>query len=288
MQKKIIIIITFVILFAGCEDPVPKDYIKTTVVEALLIVGEPIQNIRITNTLPLTTYYDYNNAIISNAKVYIYEDEQEFELTFRYSDVLGKSGYYFSDTNYLVKKNTTYHLKIILPDGRNVTGTTTTPDTIAWIKRMPQYVQYPSDTINIPPDTSFTTEWTKANSNNAFYIISITCLDTLEYGKYLSATTDELNRRTYSPHRHERSYRELSSTTVAMLTRSPLMWRAFKWFGSHSMKVYVPDKNYEIWFMYYWMAGNLNEKAYSVEGCAGYFGSVFALEDNFFVLKNQP
>jgi len=288
MLNKIIIIIAVAILFVGCEDPAPKDFIQTTIVEALLIVGKPIENIRITNTMPLTEPYNYNNAVIRNATVYIYEGEKEFQLVFRDSDILGEIGYYFPDTNYIVKRNTTYHLKIILPDGRNVTGTTTTPDSISWVKRISQYVQYPLDTINLPPDANLTTEWTRANTGNAFYIFNITCLDTLEYGKYLSEPINELNRRTYPLFRHDRAYRELSYNTVSMLTRSPLMWGVFKWFGHHSLKVYVPDRNYETWFIYFWMTGEIDAKAYSIEGCAGFFGSAFVLEDEFILLKNQP
>ena len=281
------------ILFIGCEDPAPKDYIQTTVVEALLIVDRPIQNIRITKTLPLYEQYDYNNAIISDAKVFIYEideneQEQEFELVFRPSEILGKASYYFPDTNYTVKRNTKYNLIIILPDGTNVTGTTTTPDSISWVRRVPQFVQYPTDTINLPPDPNLTVEWTRANSNNAFYILSVTCLDTSEYGKYLSVATDEPNRKIYRRwHENDRRYQELSSNIVSMLTRSPLIWRFFRWFGLHSIKVYVPDKNYELWAIYYWFGGNLDTKANSVEGCAGFFGSVFMIEDEFVLLKNQ-
>jgi hypothetical protein len=288
MLKKTIIIITFSILLFGCEDPAPKDYIQSTIVEALLVVDKPIQNIRITKTQPLTEHYDYNNAIISNAKVFIYEGEQEFELAFRHSEVRGQSGYYFPDTNYLVKRNTTYRLKIILPDGRNVTGTTTTPDSISWVRKVPSFVQYPLDTINLPPDPNLIVEWTRANIGNAFYILTATCLDTLEYGKYLPEPTDEPNRRVYPESRHERSYRELTSTTMSMLTRFPIPWRAFRWFGPFNVKVYVPDKNYELWFLYFWMTGNLDEKANSVEACAGFFGSAFMIADDFFVLKNQP
>ena len=288
MLKKIILIIPLAILIFGCEDPIPKDYEKITIVEALLIIDEPIQNIRITKTMPLTELYNYDDAVIDDATVYIYEGEEEFELVFRYSDAMGKSGYYFPDTTYLVKRNTTYNLKIILPDGTNVTGTTTTPDSISWVKAFPKFVQYPLDSVNLPSDTSIYPEWTRSRSGNAFYFANITCLDTLEYGKYLSPSTDELNRRTYAPNRRERSYLELSVNAFVLSNRVPIPWRAFRWFGHHEIKIYVPDVNYEIWLMYVIMAGNLNEKAYTVKGCAGFFGSAFAIKDDFVLLKNQP
>jgi hypothetical protein len=293
MLKRIIVIITFSILCFGCGDDAPTVYTPITVVEALLIVDKPIQEIRITKTLPLTELYDYNKSIIKDAKVFIYEDEEEFELVFHSNNSPGNKnfreiGYYYPDTNYLVKPNTTYHLKIILPDETIVTGTTTTPDSITWVRRIPQFIQYPFDTVKMPLNIIISPEWTSSKIRNAFYILSVTCLDTLEYGRYLSEPTNELNRRVYPPRRHERSYRELSSYSVAISTWTPVWWNVFKWFGHHSFKVYVPDRNYEMWYANFQWAGELSERAYSVDGCAGFFGSAFVLEDNTVLLKNQP
>jgi len=289
--QKILIIFATVILIASCEDPAPKDYFKTTVVEALLIVDAPIENIRITKTLPLYEPYEFANSIISDAKVFIYEVgefNQEFELVFRNSENRNEIGYYFPNKNYTVKRNTTYDLKIILSDGTTVTGTTTTPDSISWVNKIPQFVQYPFDTINRPVNNALFSEWKNENPHNAFYMISYTCLDTFEYGNLFSPPIFELNRRTYPPRRRELSYRERSYNTFGILPRNPLQWHYFKWFGHHSIKVYLPDKNYQNWLLYFFFTGELDEKANSLKGCAGFFGSAFMLESEFILLKNQP
>jgi hypothetical protein len=52
------------------------------------------------------------------------------------------------------------------------------------------------------------------------------------------------------------------------------------------LNVYIPDENYQLWFIYYLMSPNFNNKAYSVTGGAGYFGSAVVLESEFFLLKN--
>jgi hypothetical protein len=293
MPKKIILFTLLTVFLSGCEDPIPNDnYQPTTIVTALLIINEPIQDVQITKTLPLNQPYDYSKAIIDNAQVFIYECNQEleiiqeFELVFHYAETLNKSAYYATDTAYRVKKNTTYNLKIILPDETVVTGTTTTPaDSIEWIRSAPKYLQYPLDTINLPTDSNLYPIWTP--SSRGIYFFNVTCLDTLNYGKYLSNPTNELNRRIYSPYRQDRSYRELSFNSPLLSTNAPLVWRVFKYFGLHRMKVYVTDKNYETWLMFALMTGVLNEKAYSVKGCAGYFASAFVIKEDFVILKNQ-
>ena len=274
----------------SCEDPVPKDYEKNTIVEALLIVNEPIRSIRITQTLPLYEPYSYDDALVKNAKVFIAEDGQnEFELKFKYSENIAKLGYFY-DANYLVKKNTKYNLRIILPDNQIVTGTTTTPDAFEWDERPNYYTQYPKDTINLPPNGEIIS-WTKP-TNATFYILTVTCLDTLNYGKYLATPTKELNSKIYkfwldgsSEERMQRFYRELTVSTLMPNNRTPVVWDVFKWYGLHTVKVFHPDENYRMWYFQILMSGNFNKRFSSVKGCLGFFGSTYMIQDTFFLLK---
>lgn len=287
---KIFILVISLLSVISCEDPVPNDYQQHNIIEALLIVEQPIRNIKITKTLPLNQKYSYDSALIRDAMVFIYEDSVEMELLFKQSDTAEKCGYYYTDTNYLVKKNTKYNLKIVLPSGEEVTGTTTTPDTIAWIKQIDKYVQYPFDTLNLPNDDRANVEWTPSPKSVMFYVYSLTCLDTLEYGKYLENPTQELNNRTRPPKDNgnpDYYWREWTVISPSLTSKFPFMWRMPKWFGRHSLKVYAPDANYSRWLMYVMMAGNLSDKANSVTGCDGFFGSAYLINDEFVLLKNK-
>jgi hypothetical protein len=124
----LIIIFSSILICVNCADPVPDDYIPINLVEALLIVDKPISNIRITKTLPINQEYKYENAIIKDAKCFIYEDNQELELIYIHSDTAEKCGYFYYDADYLVKPNTEYKLKIILANKDTITGTTITPN----------------------------------------------------------------------------------------------------------------------------------------------------------------
>ena len=89
--KNIFYCIIFVLLLSSCEDPVPKDYIPSNIVEALLIVNEPIRNIKILKSQSLFDEFSYDSSLVSDAEVYIIDDNNnilelftmfKFELVF--------------------------------------------------------------------------------------------------------------------------------------------------------------------------------------------------------------
>ena len=292
--KNIIIILSITHILSGCDDAIPDDYVETILLEALLIVDNPIKDIRLARTLPLTEEYYYEDAIIEDADIFIYEGENEIKLKFvKYkSEEVNKSGYCYDDINYLVKPNTEYKLKVILSNGNEITGSTTTPNRIEWINKIADIVPYPDDTLNLPAYEYAKSEWTK-NNNNSFFVYSITCLDTLNYGKYLNTKTDELNRRIRIRKRNNNNDDptinppEVTINSVSILNKATLNWNFCRWFGLHTLKVYVPDKNYEQWFMYYLMLPHFDIRSCSVEGAMGYVGSATMIADTFFLQKNK-
>ena len=292
--RNAILILFAIHILSSCGNPVPDDYIETILLEALLIVDNPIKDIRLTRTLPLTEEYYYGNALIKNASIFIYEGENEIKLKFIEYDSanIKKSGYYYDDTNYLVKPNTKYKLKAILSNGKEITGSTTTPHKIEWTKKMADIIPYPDDTLNLPAYEGAQSKWTKNDNKNSIFIYSVTCLDTLHYGKYLDIPTDDSNRRIRIRNHSNNNNQtqrpaEVTINSASILPKATLNWNFCRWFGSHSLKIYVPDKNYEQWFMYYLMLPNFNIKSYSVEGAIGYFGSAAMIEDTFFLRKNK-
>ena len=286
-----IFVLCSLFFFSNCEDPVPKDYVELTLIEALLIVDNPIEKIRLTRTLPITEPYYYGNALIKNATIFIYDDENEFKLTFKEYDSanIKQSAYYYADTTYKIKPNTEYKLRVILNNGNEITGTTITPNRIEWIRKIDYLIPYPNDTFKLPAYNGGQTEWTNGDSGTLFYIYSIICLDTLWYGKYLTPPTIDTNRRIRIRNNNDNNPprpAEIVINSVSIINKAPFNWSFCRWFGKHKLKIYAPDKNYRQWFAYYLMSPNFNDKSYSVKGAAGYFGSATVIEADFFLLKN--
>lgn len=279
-----IFLIIFTTLFiSSCEDPVPTDFKEEIVVEAYLLVGQPIENILIRRTIPISDSIVYAASIIRDAKVKIIGDNREFVLTIDNDTTLG---YYYSDKTYLIKEDTEYNLEIEFADGSTVKAETTTPIPTSWIKKTNGVLQYPLDSIKLPAKD--TIAWTPIKGQS-FYMLSVTCLDTLEYGKYLTPPTEEKNRRPYRPFGGTNEIKELANFAFVPNTKTSVVWNTFRFFGKHEVAIYTIDWNMTRWFIQVQASRDYSPLLGSIEGNAkGVFGSAAGIKDTFMLLKNQP
>lgn len=288
MKKKIYILLALITLGFGlnsCEDDVLKDYVPKAVIESYLIVGQPIENIIVMKSQPVFSTFNYEKALIRDAKVIVKGDGKVFDLII---DNTGEKGYYAEDKSYLVQPNTEYELEVVLNDGTVMTGKTKTPTEIAWTLRPKQNIQYPVDTTKLHATDSIS--WTKAEGLS-FYMANIKCLDTLYYGKYLSPATNELNRRVYNMvtvHSDGEEFKEISESPFLANNQTSVVWNAFRWFGKHSVSIYAIDENMIQWYLQRFQFREFDERLNSIENGYGCFGSASMITDTFFLVKNQP
>ncbi len=279
------LIITGVFILSSCADPVPTDYIEQKFVEAYLLVNEPIKDIVLMNTQPVADSFSYANSLIRDADVKIIGDGQVFELKI---DTGGDQGYYYPDSTYLVKPNTHYKLQITIPGYPDtIYAETTTPGTIKYLSPELDSLYYPKDTINLPPLDTYRLEWEKVPDIN-FYIITVKCLDTLYYGKYLHPPTDEMNRRVFKPYSEGARGKEITNTMFVPNTKVPVVWLFFKWFGLQQVSVYAPDPNYLNWVIQHLTKNQYDSKLSNIKKGLGVFGSASVARGTTFLIKNQP
>jgi hypothetical protein len=279
-----LLLLSLSVLFINyCEDPVPTDFKEEIIVEAYLLVGQPIENILIRRTIPISDSIEYAKSIIRDAKVKIIGNNREFNLTIDNDTTLG---YYFSDKTYLVKENTKYNLEIEFADGSIVKAETTTPLPTEWIKKSNGTLQYPLDSIKLP--ASDTIAWIPIDGQS-FYMLSVKCLDTLEYGKYLTPPTEEKNRRPFRPFGGNNEIKELTNFAFIPNTKTTVVWNTFRFFGKHEVAIYTVDWNMTRWFIQVQASRDYSPLLGSIEGKAiGVFGSAAGIKDTFMLLKNQP
>ncbi len=273
----------FLITLISCEDPAPTDYKPEIVVEGLLIVDEPIRNISVIRSQSLRDSFNFNNSLVSNAIVKIKGDGREFLLDYN-PPGNGKPGYFYSDTTYLVKSEVLYELEVTV-DSKVMNGTTFTPKRTEWIRSPKPYIQFPFDSIGLPPTDSI--EWKKTEKTE-FFMIGITCLDSSGYGEYLQTPTDEKNRRIDRPFRNDKSFRELTTFTPIPTSSTPIVWSVFKFYGKHSVSIYVPDYNFLRWFAQAQIRSQIEPILQSINNGYGYFGSASKITKTSVLLKNQP
>lgn len=289
MRYLITIIILLSLVVSSCEDPVPTDYDPQNYIEAALVVGEPIDNIILMRSQPINASFNYEESLIRDAEVIISFDDQELELSTEQS---GERGYFY-DGSYIVEEGKEYNLTVNFADGTTLTGNTITPSGPVWVKPPPENLQFPIDTIN--KDTRDTIIW-DGEPKNGYWGISVKTLDTLEYGLYLDTVPfKEKNRRVTRRFGGdgggggEWRYQELATWGLIPNNQTPVIWDLFRWYGLHEITIYNMDFNYLRWVLQRLSASEYNELLGSVEGNGiGVFGSLHAVKDTFFLIKNQP
>lgn len=283
----------------GCEasgfgdffgSPSINDYIEDYAVQALLLVDEPIEDIRILRTVDVQDSFSFEKSAVRNAEARIIENGRAIPLRFDPA----RFSYQAADASERVKPNAEYRFEATLRNssGQIVTlrGATTTPERVRWILAPKDTLWYPKDTMALPSPDSLRISWTPV-PNIVDYIFSTECLDTLEYGKYLRPPTDEKNRRIerFFESRLPR-YNEPVRAGIRAVTQSPVIWTAFKWFGVHELRIYAPDRNWANWFRQTNFSQNprYNPALGSIEGGIGVFGSASFARQRTFLYKNQP
>ncbi|MCS6809205.1 MAG: DUF4249 family protein [Bacteroidota bacterium] len=290
-------LIAWCTIFIGCDasgfgdffgSPQINDYIEDYAVQGLLIVGEPIHDIRVMRSLRIDSAFSLDKAAVRNADVRITEGSRSIRLQFDTTTFT----YYSSER---VKPSTTYtfearFLKLDRTTQVTLRGRTTTPAQVQWLRPPKDTLWYPKDTIRLPSPDSLLIAWTPVQGVTD-YIFSTECLDTLEYGKYLRPPTPEKNRRIERFfEKNLPRYNEPVRSGLRAATASPVIWTAFKWYGIHELRVYAPDIHWLNWFRQTNLGQNprFNYRLGSIEGGLGVFGSASVARHRTFLYKNQP
>lgn len=276
-----------VLTVSACEDQPPTDYVAAPFLEAYLIVGQPIENVVVAVSQPITERFDYAAMMASGAEVVISGDGRDFPLIYRVTDGIGT--FRAADSSYHVRPRTQYDIRVRMPDGSVLQAETTTPAQIEWMVEPRAVLQYPDDTTQLFSPDSLRLAWTRGNSIE--YIIRVTTLDTLGYGMYLSPPTDEINGRTnnlpFEDPGDPQFYTKIRWGFV-QATQIPTVWAAFRWYGRNEVAILAPDKPLLDWFKATQWGGRsveYREQYSNVRGGLGVFGSASIITKDVLLLK---
>ncbi|MDX9759213.1 MAG: DUF4249 family protein [Bacteroidota bacterium] len=271
----------------ACEDQPPTDYVAMPFLEAYLIVGEPIENVVVAVSQPITERFEYARMMAAGAEVVISGDDREFVLQYHEDDGVGS--YHFPDSTYRVRPETTYDIQVRMPDGSVLQAETTTPTRIDWMVEPRDVLQYPEDTTQLFSPDSLRIAWTRGNSIE--YIIRVTALDTLGYGMYLSPPTEEINSRTnnlqFEDPGDPQFYTKIRWGFI-QANQAPTVWAAFRWYGRNEVAILAPDKALLDWFKATQWGGRsveYREQYSNVRGGLGVFGSATVITKEVFLRK---
>ncbi len=278
-----------VLAVTACEDQPPTDYLPVPYLEAYLLVDQPIDNIVVAISQPLTEAFDYASMMSADAEVVISANGVDYPLAYNVRDGVGS--YRFPDTTYRVQPETRYSIRVRMADGTTMSAETTTPKKIAWTIPPRPVLQYPQDTTQLFSPDSLRIAWTAGNA--AEFIIRVTVLDTLGYGMYLTPPTAEINARTNNvPFEDPEDPPFYTRTRWGFIqtNQAPTVWAAFRWYGRNEVAILAPDKALLDWFKATQWGGRSVEyrPEYSnVRGGIGVFGSASVAAQELFLVKRK-
>lgn len=290
--QKLLLFLVLSVGVVACEDAVPSTYIPRYAVEAFLFVGQPIEHIKLLRTQAVADTFSVAGSVIADADVQIIADGSILQLQYRATKDGGEYYYPGTDTVYKVQPNTVYQLRI-RTGGVTITGRTISPGHIALIEGVKDTLQYPKDTTNLSLSEKLRLRWTPVPGISE-YLLRVSTLDTLGYGKYLTPPTEEKNRRIYRFwEKNAPKYDDVTRWGFIPATDIPGSWAAFKWFGRQEVTIFAADQNFVKWFKMVRFGGGsptYNNLLGSISGddAIGVFGSASMVSDTTFLLKNQP
>lgn len=285
----IIVVFPALLFLTACEDQPPTAYVPVPFLEAYLIIGEPIDNIVVARSQPITEPFDYSRMMVSDAEVIISTEDQEYRLMYRVRDGVGS--YYYPDTTLLVLPETQYRITVQIDDGSVMQAQTTTPKNVVWTIPPRDVIHYPQDTTQLYSHDSLRVAWTSGNSPE--YIIRVTALDTLGYGTYLQPPTDEINERTNNlPFETPRSQNFYTKARWGFIqtNQAPTVWMAFRWYGRNDVSILATDTSLLEWFKATQWGGRsveYREQYSNVIGGVGVFGSASIISKEVFLVKRE-
>jgi hypothetical protein len=263
-------------MLASCEDDLPTGYQEQYVIEAFLIEGQMIRDLRIVRSFPVNEPFDYEEALVRDATVAITDSSGSvFPLTIAPE---GQEGYFYPDSSYKVQKNTSYTLNVSFADGRSAKGTAFVPDTFSWTQQAPDILNYPTEAELDTAEVFIS--WTPQPNFALGYLLQSRALDTLEYGIYLDPPTEEKNERVTSEFREDSFYDNTTTWGFLPSNQSVVVWTALRWYGLHEVSIYSADFNMLRWFLQARGAQQYNELLNTIEGDAvGCFGAASVIRD---------
>ncbi len=283
-----LIILLLGVMVTGCEDPIPDDYVQELVIEGFVIAGEPITHLRIYRSLPLNDTFSLQKAMIRDADVTLLENGVPVPMMF-VDDSTG-FGYRPSDTTFRCKYGTEYALTVRALN-RTATATARTLNAFDWVRRPVDTMQYPGRANELTPVDSLGISWT-GQPGVLRYVLAVECIDTLNYGLYLQPPTSDSNRRIRTEDFEDGSLiaNERTRYGFSLVSNTPVVWAAFKWFGKQRIHVYAGDEAFQEWYssVGFGRRSQYDYRLSNIRGGLGTFAGASKITADVFLKKDVP
>ena len=284
------------LLIAGCDTTGPVDFEPEYVVQSYQEAGRRLGVVRLSQTAPVDSVYDFTEVAVSEASVQVQllGQEGQVEDSYSYRERAWQPGVYEPEDVATVKPLRTYRLRAAVPQpggGEHViTSTTVVPDTF-------RLVEATADTIVYKSNEQLSLRVTRSQypDRQSIYLFSSEALGELSRGRLtpsrrrlIEENADlEVIRTTTSPPLNEANYQVGAGNTI--MIRLP--WLTLSFYGLHQLSASAIDNNYYDFIRTETAQqggstlapGEIPNVIDHVEGGTGLFGSYAQVEYQVFV-----
>lgn len=289
------IIAGVLLVLAGCgllEPPTPSSQV---VVEAYMVAGEAMSEVRLTRTVPLDAAYDADSLGIvdADARVELLRSDGSIEESYALKHADYRPGIYIPSDRPIIEPRRTYRLIVDAPEASGlITSTTTVPDTFRTLRANRDTVVYRSD----DPFVFYLSPPSSSGRQNVFVITTVALdgheeeLTPFARARFEDggATITQL-RENVSPLLNEESF----SRTGEGELRVQYPWLGINFYGRTRVVLQALDEN-----LYDFLRSHMVQQGGStlppgeipnvlehVDGARGIFGSLARAEVDFVVLR---
>ncbi|NUQ82843.1 MAG: DUF4249 family protein [Bacteroidetes bacterium] len=247
-------------LFTACEAPTDPDLYKPeVVVKAFLPVGEGIDSVYISQVLPLTAGYTFEQAALSGVIVRVTDqDGNSTQLT----EYAGKRGIY-GDLSYVIKPKTTYSLYVEAAGFPVITATTTTPGALNPLIVNKTVLSYIGDSFN---GDSLTIRWNEVEGS-VNYLVSV---------RYTGPDSSKIRIESDFNDDEDENFEEDPNVQSSWVNRTNGRLYGFfhKFYGPHRVTIVAMDQNlYNYIKTQFQSSRQVNEPLFNLSSGVGYFAS---------------
>lgn len=172
-MKKIIPLLTFLVILSGCELYEQDEYREYYVVESYLVADDNLQQVRLSTTNPIEETYRFEDNTVSGATVEIQRLNPDSSVAEEYQYQEQQAGVYTPVHNTTIQDKQLYRLQVITPGGDEISSITYVPGDFE-ITNDPQssYVYQSSEQVEL---TTTASEY--ITDRQTYFVFTVNTLD---------------------------------------------------------------------------------------------------------------
>lgn len=296
-MKKLIHLLTTLVILTGCELYQQDEYQEYYVVEAYLIANGDLPQVRLSTTNPVDETYSFEDNTLSGATVKIQMLNADSSVAETYDYQQQQPGFYVPTDTTVIRDEQLYRLHVTTDSGDEISSITYVPEDFETVNEnelQPSYRYQGEEQVQV-----ITTPSSYITDRQTYYIFNVNAVDpspnslTPFYADLVSDDDTQIEEyyTNSSGIINERNYERNDDNTITL----DLPWLSIAFFGPNDIVANAIDDNlYDFLRSHEAQAGGTNLSPgeiqnirYNVNGGIGIFGSMSSDTNRVFISRPE-